>query len=66
MPCPQFSAKWLELLIEAVPGLSRLVLWDPGTGSFQLDEVTRQAGARGLKLQLLKANRPSRFQLASI
>jgi putative ABC transport system substrate-binding protein len=62
---PQFSAKWLELLIEAVPGLSRLaVLWDPATGSLQLDEVTRQAGARGLALQLLKANAPGELEPA--
>ena len=62
---PQFSAKWLELLIEAVPGLSRLaVLWDPGTGSLQLDEVTGQARSRGLALQLLKANAPAELEPA--
>lgn len=62
---PQFSAKWLELLLEAVPGLSRLaVLWDPGTGSLQLDEVTAQAKSRGLTLQLLKANAPAELEPA--
>ena len=64
---PEFSAKWLELLIEAVPGLSRLaVLWDPGTGSFQLDEVAGQAKSRGLTLQLLKANAPGELEPAFV
>lgn len=62
---PLFSAKWLELLIEAVPGLSRLaVLWDPATGSLQLDEVAAQAKSRGLALQLLKANAPADLEPA--
>lgn len=64
---PEFSAKWLELLIEAVPGLSRLaVLWDPGTGSFQLDEVAAQAKSRGLALQVLKVNAPGELDAAIV
>lgn len=39
-----------------MPGLSQLAaLQDPGTSSLQLDDVTRPASARRLKLQLLKA-----------
>ena len=64
---PQFSAKWVELLIEAVPGLSRLaVLWDPGTGALQLDEVAAQAKARGLTLQVLKATSPADLEPAIV
>jgi putative ABC transport system substrate-binding protein len=62
---PQFSAKWLELLTEAVPGLSRLaVLWDPATGTLQLDEVAGQAKSRGLALQLLKVTAPAELESA--
>jgi putative ABC transport system substrate-binding protein len=33
---PEFSAKWLELLKQTIPQLSRVaVLWDPTTGSMQ-------------------------------
>jgi ABC-type uncharacterized transport system substrate-binding protein len=61
----QFSAKWLELLTEAVPGLSRLaVLWDPATGPLQLDEVAGQAKSRGLALQLLKVTAPAELDSA--
>lgn len=62
---PEFAAKWVELLLEVVPGLSRLaVLWDPATGSLQLDEVTAQARARGLALQVLKATSPADLEPA--
>ena len=64
---PQFSAKWVELLSEAVPGLTRLaVLWDPGTGALQLDEVAAQAKARGLALQILKATSPADLEPAIV
>lgn len=60
---PQFSAKWLELLSEAVPGLGCLaVLWDPATGTVQLDELTTQAKTRGLQLQVLKVNVPGELE----
>jgi putative tryptophan/tyrosine transport system substrate-binding protein len=37
---PDFSMKWLQLLKEIIPALSRVrVLWDPATGSIQLDAV---------------------------
>ena len=62
---PQFSAKWLELLSEAVSGLSRLaVLWDPATGTLQLDEVAGQARSRGLALQLLQVAAPAELDSA--
>ena len=59
---PQFSAKWLELLTEGVPGLSRLaVMWDPSTGSLQLDALAAEAKSRGLSLQVLKVAAPGRI-----
>jgi putative ABC transport system substrate-binding protein len=38
---PTFSGKWIELLVECVPKLSRIALiWDPGTGRVQVDALT--------------------------
>lgn len=43
---PDFGMKWLELLKEAMPGLSRAVIfWDPATGPTQLAAV-QEAGRR--------------------
>ena len=37
---PDFTAKWMEILVECNPKLSRAaVLWDPDTGPVQLDSV---------------------------
>jgi putative tryptophan/tyrosine transport system substrate-binding protein len=37
---PEFGTKWLELLKEAIPGLSSVaLLWDPATGPTQLEAV---------------------------
>ena len=60
---PEFSAKWLQLLAEAVPNLSRLaVLWDPTTAPVQLDTVSAEAGSRGLGLQVLPLQAPGEFE----
>jgi putative tryptophan/tyrosine transport system substrate-binding protein len=57
---PDFSTKWLELLGETIPGLARLaVLWDPGTGTVQLDAVTAAVQSRKLELQVLQVASPS-------
>jgi putative ABC transport system substrate-binding protein len=52
---PDFGTKWLELLREVVPKLSRLaVLWDPGTGQVQLKAVETIAGSMGIRLQVIE------------
>ena len=57
---PEFSTKWLELLGETIPGLARLgVLWDPGTGTVQLDALIAAAENRKVKLEILKAGSPA-------
>jgi putative ABC transport system substrate-binding protein len=57
---PDFSTKWLELLGDTIPGLARLgILWDPGTGTVQLDAVTAAAERRKLTLQILQVASPS-------
>jgi putative ABC transport system substrate-binding protein len=55
---PDFSAKCLQLLTEAIPALARVgVLWDPSTGSLQLDAVEAAARSLGVSLEVLEANR---------
>ncbi|HET8532615.1 MAG TPA: ABC transporter substrate-binding protein, partial [Methylomirabilota bacterium] len=48
---PELAGKWLELIREAVPGLTRVaVLWDPATGPAQMKAA--EAAARTLRLQI--------------
>jgi putative ABC transport system substrate-binding protein len=55
---PDFSAKCLQLLTEAVPSLVRVgVLWDPSTGSLQLKAVEAAAQSLGLSVEVLNAQR---------
>jgi putative ABC transport system substrate-binding protein len=62
---PEFSAKWLQLLREAVPGLSRLaVLWDPNTGLAQLDTLTAEAKSEGLSIEILEVKAPEEMEAA--
>src|SRR5215831_15637676 len=52
---PAFSGKWLELLREVVPGLTRVaVLWDPATGLVQLRGLEGAARAVGVQLHVLE------------
>ena len=62
---PDFSGKWLELLKEAVPRLSRVaVFWDPGTGPVQLKAAEAAAKSLGLQLQILEVRAPTDFERA--
>jgi putative ABC transport system substrate-binding protein len=55
---PEFSAKCLQLLIEAVPMLASVgVLWDPTTGSLQLKWVEVAAQGFGVSVQVFEARR---------
>ena len=55
---PDFSAKCLQLLIESVPALAAVgVLWDPTTGSLQLDAVQAAARGYGIRVVVLQARR---------
>jgi putative ABC transport system substrate-binding protein len=56
---PEFTGKWLELLKEVVPGLSRVtVLWDPATGPVQLRAAEVAAKSLRVQLQLREARGP--------
>ena len=61
------TVKGLELLREAVPGLSRVaVLWDPATPSHRpgLDAVETTGRALGLRLQPIAVRRATEFDSA--
>jgi putative tryptophan/tyrosine transport system substrate-binding protein len=60
---PDFTTKWIELLVENNPKLSRIaVLWDPITGSVQVDSFKKAAGSLNIQLEFLEVRRPSDFQ----
>lgn len=55
---PELSGKWIELLREMVPGLSRIaVAWDPATPPNQLNGA--EAAARTLRVQIVPLEMPS-------
>ena len=52
---PEFSKKWLELLKEAMPQLTKVaVLWDPATGPMQMKGVEIAGKAMNIKLEILE------------
>ena len=60
---PDFTTKWIELLAENNPKLSRIaVLWDPITGTVQVDSVRKAAASLNIQLEILEVRRPSDFQ----
>ncbi len=62
---PDFTTKWLELLREVLPKLSRLaVLWDPGTGPVQLNAVKKSAGSMGFNLRVIEVKDVSNVEQA--
>ena len=64
---PEHSGKRLELLTEAVPGVSRVaVLWNPVSTWSALEVSVMADGARGLGVQLqsLEVRDPSEFERA--
>jgi putative tryptophan/tyrosine transport system substrate-binding protein len=55
---PTFSAKCLQLFIEACPALAGIgVLWDPTTGPLQLGAVEIAARELGIDVQIFEARR---------
>jgi putative tryptophan/tyrosine transport system substrate-binding protein len=52
---PEFGMKWLQLLKEAIPTLSNaVVLWDPSTGSLQLNAVKAAGHLLNVKLEVIE------------
>jgi putative ABC transport system substrate-binding protein len=59
---PEFTTKWIELLKETIPGLSRVaVLWDPSTGSMQKKAVEGAAESLKVMPEILEVQTPSDF-----
>lgn len=62
---PDFTTKWIELLMENNPKLSRIaVLWDPVTGPVQVESVKKVAESLKIQLVTLQAGRSSDFEEA--
>ena len=63
---PEFTTKWLELLKETIPQLSRVaVLWDPTTGSMQKTAIEQAAKSLDLTLEILEVQIAADFAAAS-
>src|SRR5215831_4571402 len=59
---PNFTAKWIELLVESNPKLSRAAaLWDPVTGPVQVESVKKAAESLNIELEILETRRPADF-----
>ena len=62
---PSFSAKTLQLLRDAVSGLSKVaVFWLRASGSRQLEAVRSAAAALELTVEVFEVGRPSEFEAA--
>ena len=62
---PDFTAKWMEMLVESNPKLSRAaVLWDPVTGPVQVEAVGKAGGTLNVQLDITEVRRPSDFDAA--
>jgi putative ABC transport system substrate-binding protein len=56
----EFSGKWLEMMGEIIPGLKHVAaIWDPATGSVQIDAAVAVARTRGVTLEVIKVDSPS-------
>src|SRR5258708_4058100 len=62
---PDFSAKTLQLLREAVPNAVRIAgLWHPASGSLQLKAVQKAALALGVEFDVFEVNQVADFEAA--
>jgi len=60
---PGFNAKSLQFLREAVPTLAKAaVLWNPASGSLQLEAVRNAASTLSVTLEVFEVSRPSDFE----
>jgi putative ABC transport system substrate-binding protein len=59
---PEMGGKWIQLLMEAVPNLTRAaVLWDPAIGPYLLKGVEAAASSMRVKVLSLEARGPGDF-----
>jgi putative ABC transport system substrate-binding protein len=63
----ELPGKWVELVTEALPGVSRVaVVWHPASEAGQLKVAEAAARSRSLHLQTLKVQRVSDFSTAFV
>jgi putative ABC transport system substrate-binding protein len=66
LDAPEFSGKWLELLKEMVPGLSRVaVLWDPSPGTAHVRGIEAVAPSLGIQIQQYEVRKPEEIDAAA-
>ena len=59
LDAPEFAAKWLELMREIVPNLSRVVaLWDPAPGDTHSRALKTVAPSLGIQVQIVEVRKP--------
>jgi putative ABC transport system substrate-binding protein len=59
---PDLAGKWLQLLREAAPAITRVVVvWDPNTGSSQLNAVKIAAQTMALEIHVVEVKRPGHY-----
>jgi putative ABC transport system substrate-binding protein len=64
---PDFTSKWIEMLIECSSKLSRLaILWDPITGPVQMESIKKAGEKLNLQLDVIEVQRPSDFDAAFV
>ena len=57
LDAPEFTGKWLELLMAMIPDLSRVsVLWDPSPGTAHLQALRSVARSFDIKLQVVEVH----------
>jgi putative tryptophan/tyrosine transport system substrate-binding protein len=62
---PEFATKWMDMLREAIPQLSRVAtLWDPSTGPLQKRAVENAANLLKVSVEILEVQTPSDFDEA--
>ena len=60
---PEFSGKWIELLRECMPRLSRVALvWDPSVGRVQVNSLVKVAAELKMTTDLLEVRVRSDFE----
>jgi putative ABC transport system substrate-binding protein len=59
---PGLTGKWLELLREVVPALTRVAaLWDPMSGTYQASALRSAARTLGVEIQMVEIHDPERY-----
>ena len=62
---PDFATKWLELLKETIPRLTRVaILWDPSTGLMQKKAIEAAVEVLKVSLEVLEVQNPSDLEQA--